>query len=1105
MSSHTPPRPSTSRLRSRGQLARRESFTRQTNSSDSEGDDLPTLQNKGSGVGGGGERPVLGGLTVFDILFIAIAYALNLLRTLGVAELGDIVCKGLIYLFTALPFEFYKRWTFSHPKVSPHTNTSSDEDDDDEDDDEEEYQEHEHTDASKRPHPIAPPLAQLSPFHHLVILLTRFACSNFPHLMPRVLFAEETMLPFVGWRTGGASWSLMREISSSTETTPDRKWRAVWMGSDAYTPSATRRTDPVSRRASTILYLHGGGFSLGSVSFYAEALLRVLNKVATFESEMGHTQSNTKARCIAVEYDLSPTARFPQPLLQCLRCYAHLVEVEKIDPQSITFAGDSAGGNLAMSMLLVLTGQGAHQPELRERDWSQLPLPGKAVFISPWVDLRPQKAHAFAPLRHQQRPNDSKTSNKTSEKTSSKAHGINDSIVQYEWDYVASETLLHFAQVYAGVLEKPRRVMGPIGWLSHLCGVLSRGLEAEKDARKKKNGNGGNGNGKSRKSSTRTSAASRTIIDPARRLARAVQSTLEQPVFEQLLASSGSDGEKPRKKRNHQQRKGSPPQSQSKAVASSSTPPSSLTNHVPSFASGLMPLFTPSERDTDKVYSTSDLHAPFEADDDSDASSDDHGQTDKAAQDLSTNPLLSPILGDWTKVQLQRGALVSWGERERLSADIESWVEIVQSGRYQDPKAPTTQDGEHPPPRPDGEEEREREMCLQRGKWLQTAVEHGPGGVHAWPFVAMYLAGTEFEREKGLETLARFISRPKEEAIDRIAARADYQEDTDWGNVVSQDTFVHHSSSSEPGLESPTFFTSHASREAAAGRAFSEEEYKSAFGLGVQSSSQYTPYLDSRAGEVLRGRQVEPSRPLWWSGHEYYQHQPGIATYHDDYERQQQEEEQQQGVTRGCLHAQKKRQNDEGIDDDDAADDPVSPDVDRPQQVSHATQDYQYDDDEEEDEEGSSTPRQDYADDDTSSYLDASNFGLTWSTQKRPWDEGLSDISEEGSVLSASPPPPSESRWVAPSSSSSNEQTSQAPRLELSPETRRFIRLEAQRQLAEEMESGQQEEEELFSPTSDTSEQPEEQSGPADSAGRNRSSSRESKRAPGDAWWAGMS
>lgn len=682
---------------------------------------------------------------------------------------------------------------------------------------------------------------------------------NFPHLLPRVLFAEDTMLPFVGWRTGGASWELMKEIrgepiKTDSSPSPVPSFRAIWMGPDAYASSESHRQSEPSSQASTILYLHGGGFSLGSVSFYAEALLRVLNKVCRFEAA---DPSAPLARCVAVEYDLGPTARFPAPLLQCLRCYAHLVEVERINPSSITFAGDSAGGNLALAMLLTLNGQGGKEV-YRERDWTKLPLPGKALLISPWVDLRPSHAHAFAELRREEeKQRDPPPSVKSTQKQGSfkdslgttssppdPSADLTAAITSYEWDYVASETLLHFAQVYAGVLERPRRVIGPLGWVAHLGGILSRGLEQESKA------------GELEQSKGRKGGRSAHVTDPARRLARAVKDFLDHPLFEPLVP---------------------------KDELARSSPPLSTTVVQPSLTSGLAPIFTLKDRETDAVRSTKDLYFPI------------YSAPSSASADLDANPLLSPILGDWSKIQLERGCLVTWGERERMSADIEAWVELVHSGKGPEDLSPSWRDDR---PRQDGEEERERYERLQRGKWLKTAVEHGSGGVHAWPFVAMYLAGTEAEREKGLELLGRFIARPVGGDIETFtAAEAAYPRPPDNDTAPSspawhqrgEDVSSPYSPGSLPsdigeeseydegdepadGSQSP-MFTSRGG-----GRAFTEAEFKEVMGLGVQygrepaqpgspSSGRSAPTspapapLTLPASTAVREASVAPSTP----------------------------------------------------------------------------------------------------------------------------------------------------------------------------------------------------------------------------------------------------
>ena len=760
-------------------------------------------------------QPLLGGLFFSDLIVVAFFYALNLLRTCGIAELMDVAFKGATYALTRLPLDFYQRWSLSRfPSSStvpardrdPHRKrshlipadrvgqlrgpdqdrdsgaqltqssayTTSDEDDC--------YDE------------------QLSPFHHLVILLVRFACTSFPHLVPRVLFAEETIGPLVRWRTGGGAAGIVREFTdeprpadsaansstfnqarpSSAPSADGTKpaFRAFWIGSDAHTPVEQRRSDDSSRYATTVLYLHGGGFSLGSVAFYAEALIRLMAKVSNVQNRLF---GQSGARCIAVEYDLSPSVRFPQPLLQCLRCYAHLIEVERIDPDCITIAGDSAGANLAMSLLLCLDGQARDEPLMAERDWSALPMPGQAILISPWADLRPSASHAFANLRN----NASKADPASSASNSSAADGGSHSrgsgkkgsfarasvwteaLTEYEWDYVAAEALLHFAQVYAGLLETPRRVRGPMGWIANVCAILAGEPEDEAKCAK---------SGLNRYNPLNVISS---LASPPKMLARAAHAALTEP----LLELGGRNN--PLKTSTSSSRK---------KTTSDAFEDEARIQPLASATGALEPLFPRNERITHAVASTAELYVPTW--DLPDEGQDMPKPKKEAIDRLENHVLISPAIGDWGRISLQKGMLVTWGERERLADDIEAWVERVRASRRTNasrddgssntahPHAGGSGAGAEEPSqdcpvqdaRPSDaqirtiQERREASHAAggsnanadqrrRHGEWICTVVEHGPAGVHAWPFVSMYLAGTESEREKGLELMARFIAR----------------------------------------------------------------------------------------------------------------------------------------------------------------------------------------------------------------------------------------------------------------------------------------------------------------------------------------------------------
>jgi acetyl esterase/lipase len=76
---------------------------------------------------------------------------------------------------------------------------------------------------------------------------------------------------------------------------------------------------------------------------------------------------------LAINYRLAPEHRFPAPVDDAMAAYRWML-AEGLRPEDIVFAGDSAGGNLALAAML----------GLRERG---LPLPAAGVLMSPWNDL----------------------------------------------------------------------------------------------------------------------------------------------------------------------------------------------------------------------------------------------------------------------------------------------------------------------------------------------------------------------------------------------------------------------------------------------------------------------------------------------------------------------------------------------------------------------------------------------------------------------------------------------------------------------------------------------------------------------------------------------
>ncbi|MET7680453.1 alpha/beta hydrolase [Streptomyces sp. NPDC005423] len=119
------------------------------------------------------------------------------------------------------------------------------------------------------------------------------------------------------------------------------------------------RVEPESGpRAGTILYFHGGGWVVGSPE--------------TALSLTGHLVTRTGFGAYSVEYRLAPEHPFPAAVEDTLDAYRALLDSGE-DPSAIVFAGDSAGGGLAVTTCLAARDAG-------------LPLPAAIVAFSPGVD-----------------------------------------------------------------------------------------------------------------------------------------------------------------------------------------------------------------------------------------------------------------------------------------------------------------------------------------------------------------------------------------------------------------------------------------------------------------------------------------------------------------------------------------------------------------------------------------------------------------------------------------------------------------------------------------------------------------------------------------------
>lgn len=116
---------------------------------------------------------------------------------------------------------------------------------------------------------------------------------------------------------------------------------------------------PGSQAGRAILYLHGGGYVMGSLT--------------THRSLAGECSRAAQAAVLLVDYRLAPEDPFPAAVEDGVASLRWLLD-RGFAPSNLAIAGDSAGGGLTAATLVSARDQG-------------VPMPRAAVCISPWSDL----------------------------------------------------------------------------------------------------------------------------------------------------------------------------------------------------------------------------------------------------------------------------------------------------------------------------------------------------------------------------------------------------------------------------------------------------------------------------------------------------------------------------------------------------------------------------------------------------------------------------------------------------------------------------------------------------------------------------------------------
>jgi epsilon-lactone hydrolase len=168
--------------------------------------------------------------------------------------------------------------------------------------------------------------------------------------------------------------SLIQKLKAvPTDPTASFQRRRAAMEKAAFRLDADIKSEPVSANGvaaewisapgadagRNLLYLHGGGYTIGSIK--------------THRCLAGWISRAAKARVLIIDYRLAPEHPFPAAVDDSVAAYRFMLE-SGVKASRAAIAGDSAGGGLAVAALLAI------------RD-AKLPLPAAAACLSPWVDL----------------------------------------------------------------------------------------------------------------------------------------------------------------------------------------------------------------------------------------------------------------------------------------------------------------------------------------------------------------------------------------------------------------------------------------------------------------------------------------------------------------------------------------------------------------------------------------------------------------------------------------------------------------------------------------------------------------------------------------------
>jgi epsilon-lactone hydrolase len=152
----------------------------------------------------------------------------------------------------------------------------------------------------------------------------------------------------------------MRKVSDTSFTPPLPRGTEVEKIKIAHMNAEwVRAANSKDKINKAILYLHGGGFVMGSCATHRDLIVRI--------------SESAGIPILAIEYRLAPEYKYQSMLNDCITAYQWLLK-QGFKPENIALGGDSAGASLALMTLISL------------RDTAN-PLPKAVFLLSPCTDL----------------------------------------------------------------------------------------------------------------------------------------------------------------------------------------------------------------------------------------------------------------------------------------------------------------------------------------------------------------------------------------------------------------------------------------------------------------------------------------------------------------------------------------------------------------------------------------------------------------------------------------------------------------------------------------------------------------------------------------------